>query len=115
MLIGTLFSVLTGLWAVAAALAVWSSATTQCRRRRILLFASWSLTSIVFGVVGTFLWALRDGLGPDSAPSTGFAAVRRFARDAWLPSLIIIVVPTVCSLLRRARFDRKGTGWGFQR
>lgn len=102
MRISTLFSGLALLWGFAACAAVCSSVTLTYLRRRLLLTAAWVVTIAILVVVGAFIWLLRDGLGPDSIPTTGIAALGRFAHDFWIPLLIIVAVPMVCSFFGRA-------------
>ena len=55
-----------------------------------------------WGIVGVFSWILRDGLGPDSVDSSGWAAFERFFWTwSWGPIAIGLV--TVAALMRRSR------------
>jgi len=96
-----LFSMLALVWVAAATLAVWSSCTRILRRRRLVLTISWILTCLLLGYVELFVWALRDGLGPDSITTSGTVALKRFGRAAWFPAAVILAVPVVCAVVSR--------------
>jgi hypothetical protein len=56
-----------------------------------------ALGYVTLGVWATacpFLWILRDGLGPDSVETTGWAAVRKFT-----PMLLIGAVTVGCLMV----------------
>jgi hypothetical protein len=46
---------------------------------------------LAFSCVGVWGWILRDGLGPNSIPTEGVAALERFWGDLW-PALVIAAV-----------------------
>jgi hypothetical protein len=86
---------------LAATLAVWSSLTRIHYCRLVLLALSWVITCVVLFYVGLLLWILRDGLGPDSLPTSyGVAAIWRFLSSSWTLSSIFII-PVLCTVFHR--------------
>ncbi len=53
---------------------------------------------------GLYVWILRDGLGPDSTTSTGFAAVTRmFWTFYWGPTCVVLLIIDLLWWRRRRR------------
>jgi hypothetical protein len=63
-----------------------------------------ALAASLAAVAGFWASLLRDGLGPDSIPSSGQNAIVRAVSDGWhlfLPALVVAAVGAI--LVRRAR------------
>lgn len=70
----------------------------------VFLFA---LTALA--LAGLWNWLLRDGLGPDSAPSHGLDAFRRFGSDMLFPAGVcgLIIATAIARFLLRHRMARE--------
>ena len=91
---------------LAVALAVWSSCTRLRYCRLVLLAFSWMITCIILFYAGLLLWILRDGLGPDSLPTSyGMTAVQRFLSSSWT-LFFVLIVPVVCTVFHRVSAKR---------
>jgi len=69
------------IWFVAIVAAVGSLVWLFRSASFIALAVVLGLSVFAFVWAGIFSWLLRDGIGPDSVPSTGLVAWRRFASD----------------------------------
>ena len=73
----------------------------RSKLRNILLLAIDSLLLLAIVVVIPFAWILRDGLGPDSVSTTGFAALSRTFTTFYTGPAILLL--TALDLLIRTR------------
>ncbi len=60
--------------------------------RRIIAFGIAVSSLLIFLLLGSWCWFLRDGLGPDSIESSGSEAWRRFSTDFWPVALFCFVL-----------------------
>lgn len=84
-----LFQGLVLLYMAATALAIWSSLTSSAAQRRLLLTLAWIMTAFELAGVGSLFWVALDG-------ENG-----RFARKIWFPIVILVLVPSLCSIFAR--------------